>query len=68
MAFKATPSAANPNMMELCNQTAQSYANHAHAEDGYFKHSHMPINDGYKWLDSGWFLLSFGIGGRQKSK
>jgi hypothetical protein len=56
--------AANPKMMVLCNQTAQSSAHHVCAEDGYFKHPHMPIIDGDKGVDSGYFLLGIGIGGR----
>ncbi len=68
MASEATPITANPKMMEVCNQTAQSTAHHTCAQDGYFKHPHTPIIDGYKWLDSGWFFLGFGMGGRLTSK
>jgi hypothetical protein len=68
MAFKATPSAANPKMMEQCNQTAQSSSHHTSVEDGYFKHPHTPIIDGDKWSNSGWFLLAFGIGEHLTSK
>ncbi len=67
MASKATPNAANPKMTELYNKTAQSSAYHACTEDEYFKHPHTPIIDGNKWLDSGWFLLGFGVGGHLTS-
>ncbi len=53
MASKTMPSATNPKMTELCNQTAQTSAHHACAEDGHFKHPHTPIIDGDKLLDSG---------------
>jgi hypothetical protein len=46
MAFEATPSAPDPKMMELCNQTAQLSAHYTCAEDGYFKHPHTSIIDG----------------------
>jgi hypothetical protein len=68
MASKATPSATNLKMMELCNQTAQLSAHYSCAEDGYFKHPHMPTIDKDKWLDSGLLLLGFGIGRRLTSK
>ncbi len=68
MASNATPSAVNAKMTELCNQTAQLSTHHTCAEDGYFKHPQTPIIDGDKWLDSGCFLLGFGIHGCLTSK
>ncbi len=60
MASEATPSATNPKMAELCNQTAQLSAHHTYTEDGYFKHPHTSNIDGDKWLDIGWFFLVVG--------
>jgi hypothetical protein len=67
MASKATPSATNPKMTELYNQSAQSSAHQTCAENGCFKHPHTLIIDEYKWSNSGWFLLGCGAGGRLTS-
>jgi hypothetical protein len=41
--FAASPSAAHPKMVELCNHTAQASSHHACAEDGNLKRPHPPI-------------------------
>ena len=42
MASAASPSAANPNMEDLCNHTALAYSSDGCAEDGYFKRPIQP--------------------------
>jgi hypothetical protein len=37
----ASPSAAHPKIMELCNHIAQVSAHHARAENGYIKCPHL---------------------------
>ncbi len=59
MASAASPSAANPKMVELCNHMAQASSPHGCAEDGYFKPLHPPNIDGDIWLDMGWFFVGF---------
>ena len=49
--FAASPSAAHPKMVELCNHTAQASSHHACAEDGNLKRTHPPIIDGDNWVD-----------------
>ena len=54
----ASPSAAHPKIVELCNHTAQASAHNACAEDGNLKCPHLPIIDGDNgvnwWLVVGW--------------
>jgi hypothetical protein len=61
MVSAASPSTANPKMVELCNHTAQPSSHHARAEDGHLKCPH-PLNIGGDfWSDSGWVFVGFGI-------
>jgi hypothetical protein len=63
MASAASPSAANPEMAEQCNHTAQASSHHACAEDRYFKRPIPPNIDGDIWSDMGWYFCWF-LGGR----
>ena len=53
--FTASPSAAHPKMLELCNHTAQAPSHHACTEDGNLKRPHPPIIDRDNWVD--WLLV-----------
>jgi hypothetical protein len=46
--FAASPSAAYPKMVELCNHTAHTSSYHACTEDGNLKRPHPPIINGDK--------------------
>ena len=62
--FAASPSAAHPKMVELCNHTAQVSSHYAFTEDGNLKCPHPPIIDGDNWVDcGGWLLVGYGVGG-----
>jgi hypothetical protein len=54
----ASPRAAGPKIVELCNHTTKVSAHHACTEDGYIKCPHPPIIDGgimlARWLVVGW--------------
>ena len=63
--FAASPSAAHPKMVELCNHTAQASSHHACAEDGNLKRPHLPIIDGDNWVD--WWLVVGWIWGPRTS-
>ena len=43
---------------------AHAFSSYACTEDGYFKCPHTSIIDGDKRLESGWFFVGFGVGGR----
>ncbi len=64
MASAASPRAADPKMVESPASIVHASSSYACIEDVYFKHPHMASIDGDIWLDSGWFFLSFGVGGR----
>ena len=66
--YAASPSAAHPKMVELCNHTAQASSHHACAEDGNLKRPHPPIIDGVgdNWM-LGWWLVLGWIWGRRTS-
>ena len=42
MASTASPSAADPEMADLCNHTAHASSSNGFAEDGYFKRPIQP--------------------------
>ena len=63
--FAASPSAAHPKMVELCNHKAQASSHHTCAEDGNLKRPHPPIIDGDNLVD--WWLVVGWIWGRQTS-
>jgi hypothetical protein len=64
MASAASPRATNPKMVESPASMAHESSSYACAEDEYFKCPHTASTDGNIWLDSGWFFVSFGVGGR----
>jgi hypothetical protein len=64
MVSAASPRAANPKMVESPASTAHASSSYACAEDGYFKRPHTVSIDGDIWLDSCWFFVGFGVGGR----
>jgi len=65
MVSDASPGTADPKMNESFVHTAQMSSDRACAQDGYLKHPpHPTIIDGDKRLDSGWFCVGFGVGGR----
>ncbi len=64
MASAASPRAANPKMVESPASMAHASSSYACAVDGYFKCPHTASIDGDIWLDSGWFFVGFGVGGR----
>jgi hypothetical protein len=51
-------------MVESPASMADASSSYACAEDGYFKRPHRVSIDGDIWLDSGWFFVGFGVGGR----
>ena len=53
--FAASPSAAHPKMVELCNHPAQASSHHACAEYGNLKCPRPPIIAGDNWVD--WWLV-----------
>jgi hypothetical protein len=64
MASTASHRAADPKMVESPASMAHESSSYACAEDGYFKHPHTASIDGGIRLDSGWFFVGFGVGGR----
>jgi hypothetical protein len=64
MVSNASPGTADPNMNKSFVHTAQMSFNSACAQDGYFKRPHPTIIDDDKRLDSGWYFVGFGVGGR----
>jgi hypothetical protein len=54
MVSAASHSTTDHKIVELCFHTAQAFAHHACAEDGYLKCPHPPNIDGDIWWDSGW--------------
>jgi hypothetical protein len=64
MASAASPRAANPKMVESPASMAHASSSYACAVDGYFKRPHTASIGGDIWLDSGWFFVGFGVGGR----
>ncbi len=64
MASAASPRAADPKMVESSASMAHVSSFYACAEDGYFKRPHMASIDGDIQLNSGWFFVGFGVGGR----
>ncbi len=64
MASAASPRAADPKMVESPASMAHASSSYACAEDGYFKRPHTASIDGDIRLDSGWFFVGFGVGGR----
>ncbi len=64
MVSAASPRAANPKMVESPASMAHASSSYAFPVDGYFKRPHTASNDGDIWLDSGWFFVGFGFGGR----
>jgi hypothetical protein len=63
MASAASPRADDPKMMEPASMAHASFS-YTCAEDGYFKRPGMMSIDGDIWLESGWFFVGFGVGGR----
>ena len=63
--FDASPSAAHPKMVELCDHTAQVSSHYAFEEDGNLECPHPPIINGDNWVD--WWLVDGWIWGRRKS-
>jgi hypothetical protein len=63
MASAASPSAADPKMVELCSHMAQPSSHRACAEDGRLKCPHPPHIGGDFLSDSGWVFVGFGISG-----
>jgi hypothetical protein len=63
MASAASPRAADPKMVESPAVMAHASSFYACAEDGYFKRPHT-VSNGDIQLDSGWFFVGFGVGGR----
>ncbi len=61
MVSDASPGDADPKMNGSFIHTAQTSCERQYAQDGYLKHPHLTINDGEMWLDSGWFLVGFGV-------
>jgi hypothetical protein len=64
MASAASPRAADPKMVESPASMAHASSSYACAGDGYFKRPHTASIDGDIRLDSGWFFVGFGVGGR----
>ncbi len=64
MVSDASPGTANPKMNKSFVHTAHMSSDHACAQDGYFERPHPAIIDGDKRLDSAWFFVGFGVGGR----
>jgi hypothetical protein len=64
MTSAASPRAANPKMVESPASMAHASSSYACAEDVYFKRHHTASIDGVIWLDSCWFFVGFGVGGR----
>jgi hypothetical protein len=62
MASTASPKAADPKMVESPASMAHASSSYACAVDGYFKRPHTVNIDGDIWLDSGWFIVGFGVG------
>jgi hypothetical protein len=63
MVSDTSPGTTNPKMNESFIHTAQMSSDRACAQDGYFKRPHPTIIDDDKRSDSGWFCVSFGVGG-----
>jgi hypothetical protein len=63
MASAASPKAANNKILESPPSLAHVSSSYACAQDEYFKRPHMTSIDGDEWLDSGWILVGFSIGG-----
>ncbi len=59
-----SPRAADPKMVESPASMVHVSSSYACAEDGYFKRPHTASIDGDIWLDSCWFFVGFGVGGR----
>ena len=64
MASAALPRASDPKMVESPASMAHASSCYACTEDGYFKRPHTISIDGDMRLDSGWFLVGFGVSGR----
>ncbi len=64
MASAASPRAEDPKMMKSPVSMVHASSSYACAEDGYFKRPDTISIDGDIWLDSGWFFVGFGVGGR----
>jgi hypothetical protein len=64
MTSAASPRATDPKMVESPASMAHVSSSYACTEDGYFKRPHMASIDGDIWLDSSWFFVGFGVGGR----
>jgi hypothetical protein len=64
MTSAASPRAVDPKMVESPASMARASSSYACTEDGYFKRPHTASIDGYIWLDSCWFFVGFGVGGR----
>jgi hypothetical protein len=64
MASAASSRATDPKMVESPASMAHASSSYACAEDGYFKRPHTVSIDGDIRLDSGWFFVGFGVGGR----
>ena len=62
MTSAASPSAADPNLANLCNHTAQASSSDGCAEDWNFKHPIQPNIDGDIWSVSGWVFVGFWVG------
>jgi hypothetical protein len=54
-----------PKMNKFFIHMAHVSSDCACAQDGYLKHPHSTIIDGYIRWDSGWFLGGFGVEGHQ---
>jgi hypothetical protein len=63
MVSDASPSTAAPKMNEYLVHMAHMSYDHACTQDVYFKCPHPTIFDGDMRLDSGWFLVNFGVDG-----
>jgi hypothetical protein len=62
MASAASPSAADPKMVDLCNHMEKASSSGECAEDEYFKRPIQPKIDGDIWLVSGWVFVGFWVG------
>ena len=62
--FAASPRAAHPKMVELCDRTAHVSSHYAFTEDGNLKCPHPPIllMEIIGWI-GGWLLVGYGVGG-----
>ncbi len=68
MTSAASPRSNNPKIVESPASMVHASSSYACTEDGYFKHPHTASIDGDIWLDSCWFFVGFGVGGRLTCK